>query len=68
MQINLFAKQKLTHRHRKQMYGFHRGEEGGINYESGVERHITIYFHIYKDLLYITGNYIHYIVITYNEK
>ena len=32
IQINLFTKQKQTHRHRKQSYSFQRGHvEGGIN-------------------------------------
>ena len=26
IQINLFTKQKLTHRHRKQMYGYQKAE------------------------------------------
>ena len=28
VQMNLFTKQKETHRYRKQMYGFQRGKEG----------------------------------------
>ena len=32
IQINLFTKQKLPHRHRKQTYSFQKGHvEGGIN-------------------------------------
>ena len=32
IQINLFINEKLTHRHRKQPYGYQRGENrGGIN-------------------------------------
>ena len=27
MQMNLFTKQKLTHRHRAQPYGYQRGKE-----------------------------------------
>ena len=27
--MNLFTKQKQTHIHRKQTYGYQRGEEGG---------------------------------------
>ena len=26
IQINLFTKQKLTHRHKKQVYGYQRGK------------------------------------------
>ena len=29
MQMNLFTKQKQTHRHRKQTYGYQRGKMGG---------------------------------------
>ena len=29
IQVNLFPKQKVTHRHRKQIYGYQRGKEGG---------------------------------------
>ena len=28
IQMNLFTKQKQTHRHRKQMYGYQRGKRG----------------------------------------
>ena len=31
MQINLFTKEKQSHRHRKQTYGYQRGKEWGIN-------------------------------------
>ena len=30
-EIDLFRKQKQTHRHRKQTYGYHRGKAGQIN-------------------------------------
>ena len=30
-QMNLFTKQKQTHRHIKQTYGYQRGKGGGIN-------------------------------------
>ena len=29
VQLNLFIKQKQTHRHRKQIYDYQRGEVGG---------------------------------------
>ena len=29
VQMNLFIKQKWTHRHRKQTYGYQRGKAGG---------------------------------------
>ena len=32
IQMNLFTKQKQTHRHRKQIYGYQRGKwAGGVN-------------------------------------
>ena len=31
IQMNLFTKQKPTHSHRKQNYGYQRGKRGGIN-------------------------------------
>ena len=31
IQMNLFTKQKQTHRHRKQTYSYQRGNEGGTN-------------------------------------
>ena len=33
IQKNLFTKQKKTHRHRKQTYGYQRGKGGGVNYD-----------------------------------
>ena len=39
--MNLFTKQKQAHRHRKQTYGYKRGERvGGINQEYGMNRYI----------------------------
>ena len=32
VQMNLFTKQKQTHRHRKQTYGYQRESRGGINW------------------------------------
>ena len=39
IQMNLFTKQKQTYGHRKQIYGYQRGREGGINQESGINRY-----------------------------
>ena len=36
IQVNLFTKQKQTHRHRKQIYGYQQGNGGGINEEFGI--------------------------------
>ena len=80
--MNLFTKQKQTHRHkkqtyRKQTYGYQRGkgEERGINQEFGINRYTLQYIKQKnnKDLLYSTVDhcialYIQYTVITYNRK
>ena len=70
---NLFAKQKQTHRHRKQTYGT-KGEqenaeqgEGWINEEFGISKYRLLYIYIDKQQgpdVYSTGNYIQYLVIT----
>ena len=36
IQTNLYTKQKLVHRHRRQTYGYQKGKEGGKNEESGI--------------------------------
>ena len=42
--MNLFTKQKQTHRHRKQTYGYHRGKVGGgINWEFRVDIYTLLY-------------------------
>ena len=72
VQVKLFPKQKETHRHRKQTYGYHRGKEvgGGINQEFGFNIHILLYIKqvTNKDLEYSTGNYTQYLVILYKGK
>ena len=72
--INLYTKQKYQttyqHRKQKQTYDYHR-ECGGRLIRSFL---INIYILLYikqipnKDLLYGTGNYIQYFVITYKGK
>ena len=57
----LIYKTKYIHRHRKQMY--QRGKR-----EFRIHIHTTIYKITNKDLLYSTGNYIQYFVITYKGK
>ena len=44
--------------------------EGGINEEFGINRYTLLYIKWIKneDLLYSTGNYIQYLIITYNGK
>ena len=59
IQMNLFTKQKQTHRHRKQTYGYQRGNTGwGINEELGINIHtlLDIKQITNKVLLYSTGN------------
>ena len=67
IQMNLSMKQKQTHRHRKQTCGC-RG--GGMEWEFGVSRCKLVYTEWIKNkvLLYSTGNYVQYLVITYNGK
>ena len=69
--MNLFTKEKQTHRHRKQAYGYQRGRRWeGINSELWVSRYTLLLKKQInnKVLQRSTGNYIHYLVITYNEK
>ena len=40
--MNLFTKQKQTHRHRKQMYGYQRGKVGERNKLGVWDWHIRI--------------------------
>ena len=41
--MNLYTKQKQTHRHRKQTYGYQKGRRGGINDECGIKRYTPLY-------------------------
>ena len=60
IQMNLFTKQKQTHRLRRQTYGYQREnvEGGGINQEPGMNTLILLSIREInnKDLLYSTGN------------
>ena len=65
--INLFAKQKQTHRHRKQT-GLLKGKgKERINQELKINVKTLPYIKqiTNKDLLYSTGNYTQYFVITH---
>ena len=43
IQMNLYIKQKETHRHREQTYGYQRGKgRGGINYEYEINRYTLL--------------------------
>ena len=69
IQINLFIKQKHTHRYRKQTYAYQKGK-GGIHWEFGINIHTLLYLKqiANQDRLYSTGNYIQYLVITIMKK
>ena len=59
VQMNLFTKQKQTHRFRERTYGYR--EEGwgeGIDWEFGIDMYTQLYLKeiTNKDLLYSTGN------------
>ena len=65
------AKQKQTHGHRKQIYGYQReeGEEGRTNQEFGIKIY-TLYIKqiTNKNLQYSTENSTQYLVTIYNER
>ena len=67
IQMNLFTKQKQTHRHREELM-VTRGERwgGGIDWEFGIDRYTLLYsnYTTNKDLLYSTGNTAQYSVVT----
>ena len=71
IQMNLFTKQKQTHRLREGTYGYWgEGWGEGIVREFGTDMYTLLYLKwiTNKDLLYSTGNYTQYLVITYSEK
>ena len=61
--MNLFTKQKQTHRLRKQTYGYQRGKGG-----RGINQEVKDLVLINKDLVYSTVNSTQYAVITYMGK
>ena len=67
--MNLFTKQKQSHRCRKQTYGYQGGKAGvgGINWEIGIDIYTILYIKqiTNKNLLYSTGNSTQYSVMTY---
>ena len=69
-QMNLFTKQKQTHRHRKQNCGCKGQGRGGMEWEFGISRCKLLHIEWInnKVLLYSTGNYIQYPVINHNGK
>ena len=69
--MNLFTKQKQSHRCKKQTYGYQGGKVGGgINWEIGNDIYTLLYIKqiTNKDLLYNTGNSTQYSVMTYMGK
>ena len=69
--MNLYIKQKWTHRQRKQTFGYQRGERwGGTSQEFGININTLLYRKqmTNKDLLYSTGNYTQYFVVAYKGK
>ena len=68
--MDLFIKQKQTHRLRKQTW-LPRGKgPGGTNYEFAINRYTLLYIKQIndKDILYSTRKYTEYFVITSNGK
>ena len=75
IKVNLFTKQKQTHRFQKQTSGYQRGNAGGggagINQELGINTDTLLYTAnqtIKKDRLHSTGNSTKYSVITHMGK
>ena len=69
--MNLFTKQKSSHRCRKQIYGYQGGKgQGGINWEIGIGIYTLLYIKqiTNKNLLYSTGNSTQYSIMTYMGK
>ena len=68
--MNLFTKQKQTHKHRKQTFDYQRGNGGGINQEWRINRQIPQYIKQIKNkvLLYSRGNSTQYSVKIHMEK
>ena len=69
--MNLFSKQKQTHRNREETDGCHWGVVGGVmDWEIGLSRCKILHTERMdnKVLLYSTENYIQYPMISHNEK
>ena len=69
--MNLFTKQKQSHRCRKQPYGHQGGRRwGGINWEIGIDIYTLLYIKqiTNKDLLYSAGHSTQYSVMAYMGK
>ena len=71
--MNLFTKQKQTHRQRKQNYGYPKGKAAGLGEDKLGVWQQQIHTAVYKTNkqpgpTYRTGNCIKYLVIIYNGK
>ena len=67
VQMNLFTKQKQSHRHREQTYGYQGEKElGGMSQEIGTDIYILLYMNqiTNKNILYNTGNSAQYSVMS----
>ena len=66
----LFTKPKQTHRLSQQTYGYQREKGGGKNLKLRINRQALLDKKqiTNKDPLYSTGDYIKYLVITYDGK
>ena len=66
IQMNLFTKQKQTHRLREQTYSYQGGRWGGIDWDFRIDMYTLPYLKqiTSKDLLYSTGNTAEYSVVT----
>ena len=64
--MNLYTKQKQTHRLRERTYGYQGKGWGGIDWEFGIDTYTLLYLKqiTNKDLLYSTGNAVQYSVLT----
>ena len=68
--MNLFTKQKKTHRCRKQTYGYQGRKGQRDKLGDGIDIYTLLYIKqiTNKNLLYSTGNSTQYSVMTYMEK
>ena len=69
--MNLFTKQKDSQTQKTNLWlPKGKGGEGGINQKFGINRYTRLYIKQInsKDLLYSTGDYIQYLIISYNGK
>ena len=69
--MNLFTKQKQTHKFQQQTYGYQRGNVGGgINQEFGIKVYTLLHIKqiTNRDLLYSLGNATQYCDNLYRKK